>query len=234
MTCTVQYTTTELVTVERTPTTVNDLFQLIIEVYDLRRIWLDVVWNSLKMTLKNDKLGKCVYVCACEREIVHANKPVPQLVQVICTDWRQRERSLILKDLTDLSSKIRCSHVWRAVVFHINTDLSKSLCHGIVGETRYQCILDLQVLPCPTLTSFVLNHLVQQQDKPTALVPRLQGNAWHTFCHFLTIAAVFHAFNVQSAWRVTTWHHMSHGQPLSLREETPCMAHFSGRKRAQI
>lgn len=58
-------------------TTMNDLFQLIIEVYDLRRIRLDVVPDSLKMTLREDKpdwKSVCVRVSVC---VVFNTTPPP-------------------------------------------------------------------------------------------------------------------------------------------------------------
>lgn len=43
---------------------------------------------------------------------------------------------------------------------------------------------------------------------------RAAGEHTTHLCHFLTLPAVFHASDVQSAWRVTAPCHVSHGQPL--------------------
>ncbi len=44
---------------------VDDLFLLIIKVYDLRLSWFDMTWSSLNMTLT---ARLCVCVCVCVRE----------------------------------------------------------------------------------------------------------------------------------------------------------------------
>lgn len=119
------------------------------------------------------------------------------------------------------------------MIYHANTLQTQTPLNPSVwalstkGCRSSECPIDT---PCACFSEMVW---FIGRTSPKCYSVRAAGESTTHLCHFLTPPAVFHASDVQSAWRVTAWHHVCHmDSPWTTGEETPRMTRLLWKQEA--